>query len=342
MHLGVFWSFYICLFVISRVIEGCFSNFTLIFLWCMCPLNLNSAYDATDFPNLNFHHVLKSATTFSFSWCDAWQQLIDVLSLVVISFFFFLLFSLPDKARVFPLFFFLFQFQFLYFLSHIFISSLFRKVLYVFNSVLELEAVIYCFFQSSLYSCGFSFSLLTLFLKFYWFSISSFNQSLCCLIFSNLALILLISFSFCWSFFLFLFSSLTLKFNFFRCLQIYFFISIFTLILLIIFSIWPILFPGYILLVFDLFGIRLYDFFICHSSWFNDSGHKFSVLIQLRIIFFPHFFLMILSFYIIIFWKTKWLVVTFNFFLIGLSWSYYLDHEFFLDKDFFFKILFCI
>jgi hypothetical protein len=126
--------------------------------------------------------------------------------------FFSFFFSLSSReSTCLSSFLFLFQFQFLYFWSLIFISSPFRKVLYVFNSVLELEAIIYYFFQSGLYSCGFSFSPLALLLKFYWFSISSFNQSLCCHIFLNLALILLISFSFRWSFFF----SLTLKFNFF-------------------------------------------------------------------------------------------------------------------------------
>jgi hypothetical protein len=43
---------------------------------------------------------------------------------------------------------------------------------------------------------------------------------------------------------------------------------------------------------------------------------------------------MILLFYIIIFFKSGF-VVTFNFFSIDLSWSYYLDHMF--CKPFFYK-----
>jgi len=96
-------------------------------------------------------------------------------------------------------FLFVFQFQFLCFLLLIFIFGPLRKVFYVFNLVLKLQFVIFFFSIRSLFFWFLIFFPLVLSLKFYWFLISSFNQSLC--FFFNLALILLIFFSFCYSFF---------------------------------------------------------------------------------------------------------------------------------------------
>jgi len=91
-----------------------------------------------------------------------------------------------------------------------------RKKFYVFNLVLKLQFVIYFFFYLLLILLIFYFFSLALSLKFYWSSISSFNQSF---FFFNLALILLIFF-FCYSFFLF---NLTLQLKFFLCPLIYLF-----------------------------------------------------------------------------------------------------------------------
>jgi hypothetical protein len=81
-------------------------------------------------------------------------------------FFLFLLptfLSLPVKVHVCPFF----QFHSLCFLLFIFIFDPFRKALYVFNSVLKLQFVIYCFHRFGPYPFDLSFLSLDLFLKFY-------------------------------------------------------------------------------------------------------------------------------------------------------------------------------
>jgi hypothetical protein len=89
------------------------------------------------------------------------------------------------------------HFQSFCFLLFIVILGPIIKVLVIFNLVLELQFVVYYFFQFNPYSFEFWFFPLDYFAKFYWFSISSFNQSLCFFIVFNLALILLIYFPFC-------------------------------------------------------------------------------------------------------------------------------------------------
>jgi hypothetical protein len=86
---------------------------------------------------------------------------------MVISSFFFLLFSLPVKVQVYPFFLFVFQFQSLCFLLLIFVHDPFKKVFYVFNSVLKLQFIIYCFHQFGRYFFDLSFLPLDLLLKFY-------------------------------------------------------------------------------------------------------------------------------------------------------------------------------
>jgi len=55
-------------------------------------------------PNILSHRVIENTTLSSFSWCCKWWYLVNCLSLVVVSFFFFLIFSLPAKVHIKPLF----------------------------------------------------------------------------------------------------------------------------------------------------------------------------------------------------------------------------------------------
>jgi len=132
------------------------------------------------------------------------------LSSIVVSFFFLLIFSLPEKVHVCS-FYYYFLFNSLCFLLLIFVLGLFQKkfmfLIYSLNHNLS-----YIIFTNSLFILLISIFFLAILLKFYWFSILSFNQNLCCFIFSNLALILLISFFLLKFFFLF---NLTLQFNLF-------------------------------------------------------------------------------------------------------------------------------
>jgi hypothetical protein len=68
----------------------------------------------------------------------------------------------------------------------------FTKVLFVFNLALQLKFLIFFSFWSLFFF--FLIYFLGLFVKFYWLSISSFNQSLCYFSFFNFTLILLICF----------------------------------------------------------------------------------------------------------------------------------------------------
>jgi hypothetical protein len=66
----------------------------------------------------------------------------------------------------------------------IYVIISFIKVLFVFNLVLQLPFIMYYFFHLGPYSLDLYFFSLTFLLKFYWFSISSFNQSFRCFHFS--------------------------------------------------------------------------------------------------------------------------------------------------------------
>ena len=125
----------------------------------------------------------------------------------------------------------------------------------------------------------------------------------------------------------FFFFNLTLQFNFFLMpsnlfFYFYFHPHFFNYIFYVVNF-----FPDYILwcLTCSGLGFMIFPFdmlpnlMIQVTSFKCQYGWKF---------FFSSFSFMILSFFIIIFWKRKGFVVTFNFFLIGLSWSYYLDQKF--------------
>ena len=107
MHWGMFWYFYISLFIIFKLTMDILVIFHWLFFiwkgagayryalacwWCSC--FLDDACDATGCPNLVFHRVPRGATTSSLSWWSVWQWLMIGLSSVGISFFSFLLLSL--------------------------------------------------------------------------------------------------------------------------------------------------------------------------------------------------------------------------------------------------------
>ena len=75
----------------------------------------------------------------------------------------------------------------------------FIKVFFQFGPSITISYM-FCFFIFVLILLIFIFFLVIL-LKFFWLSVSSFNQSFCCSIFFNLTLILLIYYSFCWNYF---------------------------------------------------------------------------------------------------------------------------------------------
>jgi len=128
-----------------------------------------------------------------------WRMTADDREFIVDNRFFFSL-SSKESTRL-SSFLLVLQFQSLCFLLLIFILGPFiYKKNYVFNLVLQLQfdnLSYIIFFQIRFLFFWFliNFSL-ALLLKFYWFSISSSNQSLYCFILFNLVLILLISFFF--------------------------------------------------------------------------------------------------------------------------------------------------
>jgi hypothetical protein len=99
-----------------------------------------------------------------------WSVSVVVWRFVTDGRFFFLLptfFSLMVKVNVCPFFLLVFQFQYLCFLLLIFILDPFRIVSYVFNLILKLQFVIYCFCQFGPYSFDLSFLPVDLLLNFY-------------------------------------------------------------------------------------------------------------------------------------------------------------------------------
>jgi len=112
------------------------------------------------------------------------HSVLFLLVLHVSSLFFFFLFSfffsLFKKKYTFILFL-CFDFS-SYILFFIFAIGSFINFFYVFNLALKLQFIKYYFLQFNPYFFYFWFYFLALLLKFYWFSISSFNQSLCCFI----------------------------------------------------------------------------------------------------------------------------------------------------------------
>jgi hypothetical protein len=142
---------------------------------------LGGACDVIRWSNLSFHCVLRSSTVFSFLWGSAWQRIMSGLLTTIIFFlpsFLSVLFSL-DFSIVVPMF----------FIAYFRPWSFYKKNL-CFQFSLLFFPIRSLFFWFLIFFLG---SLL----KFCWFSILSFNQSLCCFIVFNLALIFLISFFFC-------------------------------------------------------------------------------------------------------------------------------------------------
>ena len=181
-------------------------------------------------------------------------------SLLPVGVLFFSSYFSPSPRVSICLFFFFFQFQSLCFGLLNFILDPFTKVFYGFNSVLKLQFVIYCFFTIRSLFFWFLIWPLAFLLEFYWFSILFFNQSLCFFLFQFSPH----SFDF-FSFVEVLFFNLTLQFIFLDSLKVFFLISVFTLLLLIILFISSFFFrlhPS----VFDMyFGIRFHIFCICHA-----------------------------------------------------------------------------
>jgi hypothetical protein len=171
MHLGVFLSFHMSLFIISRL-RGLFWYFYFYFFifnskkllarvyyalaheWRLH--SLDGACDTTQWSNMAFRCVLGSAIAFSFSWCSAWQRMMGGLLRVVV--FFFSFFS--RKSVYMSSFLFYFSISVLIFFITYFYNWLFRKVFYVFNLVIKLQfAYIICFSIFSLFFWFLIFSL---------------------------------------------------------------------------------------------------------------------------------------------------------------------------------------
>jgi hypothetical protein len=86
--------------------------------------------------------------------------------------------SLLEKVHIYPLIFRFVNFNPYIFFIFFFILGSIIKILNVFNLTIKLQFVIYYFSNSILILLNYDFFSLALLLKFCWFSISSFNQSL--------------------------------------------------------------------------------------------------------------------------------------------------------------------
>jgi hypothetical protein len=96
--------------------------------------------------------------------------------------------SLLEKVHIYLLIFRFVNSNHYIFLLFIFILGSIINFLNIFNLTLELQFIIYYFSNSILILLNYDFFSLALLLKFCWFSISSFNQSLCYFIVFNLPL----------------------------------------------------------------------------------------------------------------------------------------------------------
>jgi hypothetical protein len=147
---GVFLSFHHFFLVISRGMKG-----VLVFLFWVInllfqkvvgqayyalahgwrPHPLNDACNAIWWPNLHFHHVIRSTTLSSSCWCSAWRRMMSDLLMVVVSPLFFSLSYIKSSCL---LLFFVFQFQSLcFFIFYLHLFS-FYNFFYVFNLVIQL------------------------------------------------------------------------------------------------------------------------------------------------------------------------------------------------------------
>ena len=115
--------------------------------WYLCLSN--DVCDVVWWSSMAFCHVLGNIIVFFSSWYGAWQGIISGLSLVVVSFFFFLFFSLFKRKCIFVLFYFCFSICTLRFFITYFCPLSFKKK-YVFDLVFKLQFVI--FFQFAPYS----------------------------------------------------------------------------------------------------------------------------------------------------------------------------------------------
>jgi len=120
--------------------------------WCLC--YLGGAYDVTSWSNLTFCNLFGYVIMSFSTWYGVWQHMMIRLSLKVVSSPPSFLFTL-GKMHDYPLFFFQF------------ISSIIISHIFVFILVLILFILFFVVFL----------------LKFFWLSISSFNQSFYCFIF---------------------------------------------------------------------------------------------------------------------------------------------------------------
>jgi hypothetical protein len=143
-------------------------------MWCsnmVCDILLWVLVGACDIslrPKMSFCHVIGSAVLLSSSWSDVWCCLANDLSLMVISLFFFLLFSLSYQKCTSILSFFFAILVLRFFIIYLVLDS-FGKVFYVFNFIIELQFFMYYFLRFGFYSFDFWFFFLVLLLKFYCF-----------------------------------------------------------------------------------------------------------------------------------------------------------------------------
>ena len=151
------------------------------------PRCLGDMCSTIEWLNLLFHRVLRCTVVSSSLWGDVWRwMMVGLLSTVI--FFLPSFLSLLEKVHIYPLIFRFVNSNPYIFFIFIFILGSIIKILNVFNLTIELQFVIYYFSNSILILLNYDFFFLALLLKFCWFSISSFNQSLCCFIVFNLPL----------------------------------------------------------------------------------------------------------------------------------------------------------
>jgi hypothetical protein len=193
MSIGAFLYFQNGFFVILRFIKGILVFFLVgkLFFYSKTllgcdvhtlangcrPRCLGDVCSTIEWLNLLFHRVLRYIVVSSSLWGGVLRwMMVGLLSTVI--FFLPSFLSLLEKVHIYPLIFRFVNFNPYIFFIFFFILGSIIKILNVFNLTIKLQFVIYYFSNSILILLNYDFFSLALLLKFCWFSISSFNQSL--------------------------------------------------------------------------------------------------------------------------------------------------------------------